>query len=70
MDWDQAGTVADRKLWRAMFWVGVILLIGAAVNVAFILSDPPRNWWLYLSPAFNVLVGVAMIVYCRRRFRS
>jgi hypothetical protein len=70
MDWDEAGRRADRKLWRAFFWFGLVLLVLALANVVFILSDPPKNWWQYLSPLFNVLAGVAMVIYSRRRYRS
>ncbi|MCY1208162.1 hypothetical protein D9M72_197780 [compost metagenome] len=70
MDWDEAGSRADRRLWRAFFSVGVGLLVLAVINVAFVLSDPPANWWQYLYPVFSVLAGVAILIYSRKRYKS
>ena len=63
VDWEAASRQSDVRLWRAMFWIHIVLLVLGIVSLLLVIfgSEGNPNPWA-LVPGIAIVVMVAILL--------
>ena len=63
VDWEAASRQSDLRLWRAMFWIHIALLVLGIISLLLVIfgSDGNPNLWA-LVPGIAIVVMVAILL--------
>ncbi|MET4004780.1 MULTISPECIES: hypothetical protein [Arthrobacter] len=63
VDWEAASRQSDLRLWRAMFWIHIVLLVLGIVSLLLVIfgSEGNPNPWA-LVPGIAIVVMVAILL--------
>lgn len=63
VDWEAASRQSDLRLWRAMFWIHIVLLALGIVSLYLVIfgAEGNPNLWT-LMPGITIVVMVAILL--------
>ncbi|MDO5752775.1 hypothetical protein [Arthrobacter sp.] len=63
VDWEAASRQSDLRLWRAMFWIHIVLLVLGVVSLLLVIfgsEGNPDPWALVPGIAIVVMVAIML----------